>query len=211
VPLEFDVSVFSLMRDGSDLAASLREVAKKRGEKRPEALAGVISPYLQFIRGEDERCAWTGLRLIDVWRYFRHTWASPYKSVPGRTMMVLVRDAAAPFHPIIGIAALSSAAVAVTVRDEKIGWTPEVVVQELKDQPTTKLAAWLNRITDDAIDEIYKVDLLEGEFLTSRDLKCPSDPVIQALAEHGRQQRKEHHRFMASSEYKKSEPADGRV
>lgn len=201
-------SVFSLMRDGPGLAAMLRETAKKPQEKRPEALAGVISPYLQFIRGEDERCAWTGLRLMDVWRYFRHTWASPYKSVPGRTMMVLARDAAAPFHPIIGIAALSSAAVAVTVRDEKIGWTPEAVVEELKERPTAKFAAWLKRITDDAIDEIYKVDLLEDEFLTARDLKCPSDPVIQALEEHGRQQRKEHHRFMASGEYKKSEPAD---
>lgn len=202
------VSIFSLMRDGPDLAARLHQVANEPEGKRPGLLAGVINPYLQFIRGEDERCAWTGLRLIDVWRYFRHTWASPYKSVPGRTVMVLVRDDAAPFHPIIGIAALSSAAVAVTARDEKIGWTPEEVAEELKERPTAKLAAWLQRVTDNAIDEIYKVDLLEDDLFTTRDLKRPSDPIIQALEEHGRQQRKEHHRFMASGEYKKSEPAD---
>jgi hypothetical protein len=202
------VSVFSLMRDGSDLAAELRRVAKEPRDKQPDLLAGVIRPYLQFIRGEDERCAWTGLRLMDIWRYFRHTWASPYKSVPGRTMMVLVRDAAAPFHAVIGIAALSSAAVAVTARDERIGWTPEDVIEDIKARPTAKLAAWLKRITDDAIAEIYKVDLLADELFTARDLKRPSDPIIQALEEHGRQQRKEHHRFMTSGEYKKSEPAN---
>lgn len=202
------VSIFSLMRDGPGLANQLRRLAKEPQAKQLALLAGIISPYLQFIRGEDERCPSTGLRLIDVWRYFRHTWANPYKSVPGRTMMVLVRDAAAPLHPVIGIAALSSAAVAVTARDEKIGWTPEAVVEEIRERPTAKLAGWLKRITDDAIEEIYKVDLLEDELLTARDFKRPSDPIIQALEEHGRQQRKEHHRFMASGEYKKSEPAD---
>ena len=201
------VSIFSLMRDGKHLAEELRRVAGSPAKKQLDVATSVLSPYLQFIRGEDERCAWTGLRLMDVWRYFRHTWANPYKSVPGRTTMVLVRDAAAPFHPIIGIAALSSAAVAVTARDDKIGWTPEGVIEEIKERPTAKLAAWLKQVTENAIDEIYKIDLLEDELFTTRDLKRPSHGIIQALEAHGRQQRKEHHRFMASGQYKKSEPA----
>jgi hypothetical protein len=31
---------------------------------------------------------------MDIWRYFRHTWTYQYTSVPGRTMMFLVRDQA---------------------------------------------------------------------------------------------------------------------
>jgi hypothetical protein len=202
------VSVFSLMRDGKELAAKFAGVATSPDEDVLRLAGEAISPYLQFIRGEDERCSWTGLRLMDVWRYFRHTWASPYKSVPGRTIMVLVRDAAAPCHPVMGIAALSSAAVAVTARDQKIGWTPDAVIEELRERPTAKLAAWLKRIVDDAIDEIYKVDLLEDEILSARDLGRPSAEVVARLEEEGRQQRKEHHRFMGSGEYKKSEPAN---
>jgi hypothetical protein len=41
----------------------------------------------------------------------------------------------------------------------------------------------------------------------SRKKSRSSDPVIQALQQHGRQQRKEHHRFMASPEYKKAASA----
>src|SRR5262249_33128494 len=155
------VSVFSLMRDGKELAAKLAGVVSAPDNDRLRLAAETVSPYLQFIRGEGDRCRWTGLRLMDIWRYFRHTWASPYKSVPGRTVMVLVRDAAAPSHPVMGIAALSSAAVAVTARDEKVGWTPDAVVEKLRERPTAKLAAWLKRIVDDAVEEIYKVDLLE--------------------------------------------------
>src|SRR5207237_6235783 len=129
--------------------ARLREVNAAAEDKRWERAAAVIQPYLQFIRAEDERCPHTGLRLIDVWRYFRHTWANPYKSVPGRTIMGLVRDAAAPCHPVVGIGALSSAAVAVTARDERIGWTAEAVIELCREHPTAKLAAWLQKTVDD--------------------------------------------------------------
>src|SRR5438128_2231154 len=113
-------------------------------------------------------------------RDFRHTWASPYKSVPGRSMMVLVRDEAAPFHPVIGIAALSSAAVAVTARDEKIGWTAAGVIEDIRKRPTARLAAWLQRTADEAIDEIYKVDFLEDEIVTPRELTRPTSDTVKA-------------------------------
>jgi hypothetical protein len=201
------VSIFSLMRDGSELAPRLREVRTVAHEKRVSAAACIIRPYLQFITGEDHRCQHTGLRLIDIWRYFRHTWANPYKSVPGRSMMVLVRDKAAPFHPVIGIAALSSAAVAVTARDDKIGWTAAGVIEEIRERPTSRIANWLQDTVDKAIDEIYKVDLFEDEVITLQELKCPTTDTVKALEQEGRQQRKEHHRFMGSGEYKKSESA----
>src|SRR5262249_11847573 len=74
---------------------------------------------------------------------------------------------------------------------------------------TARLAAWLQRTVDEAIDEIYKVDLLEDEIVTPRELKHPTADLVKALEQEGRQQRKEHHRFMASGEYKKYEPAKG--
>jgi hypothetical protein len=122
--------------------------------------------------------------------------------------MVLVRDAAAPFHPVMGIAALSSAAVAVTARDENIGWTPSAVIEELSKAPSPKLATWLQNTVDQAIDELYKVDLLEADVLTPRTIKRPSAETVQALEAEGRQQRKEHHRFMEAGSYKKTEPAN---
>ena len=76
---EHFVSIFSLMRDGRELELKLRAIRNAKTEDgRLELAAAAIKPYLQFIRG-DERCTWTGYRLVDIWRYFRHTWANPYK------------------------------------------------------------------------------------------------------------------------------------
>lgn len=197
------VSILSLMRDGRELADSLRRIRDMANdEKRMGQVQSVISPYLQFFR-EDDVCPHTGLRLMDVWRYFRHTWANPYKSVPGRTMMVLIRDASAPCHPVIGIAALSSAAVAMTARDELLGWTLARVISEIKSRPTRRLADWLLRITDEALDEIYKEDLIEEEVLMPRDLKDPSGEAIASLLAKAKLEREKHRNFMQSRDYKK--------
>jgi hypothetical protein len=59
----------------------------------------------------DAVCSETGQRLNDIWRYFRHTWVNIYRSVPGRNLMILVRDRAVPGHPVIGIAALASSVI----------------------------------------------------------------------------------------------------
>ncbi|MHC4620306.1 MAG: hypothetical protein ACYTEQ_21365, partial [Planctomycetota bacterium] len=81
------VSIFSLMRDGREFSEKLAAAAAIKDEKaRIRKLAENIQPELQFVK-EDEVCEMTGLRLGDIWRYFRHTWANPYKSVPGRNMM----------------------------------------------------------------------------------------------------------------------------
>ncbi len=130
------VSIFSLMADGRDLSKKLASITSICDEdKRLEKLRTCIRPYLQFING-DECCELTGIRLGDIWRYFRHTWSNPYKSIPGRSMMILVRDAATPLHSVIGIAALSSATVGHTRRDDYIGWTSEEILEELRPTGT---------------------------------------------------------------------------
>ena len=85
------------------------------------------------------------------------------------------------FLPVIGIAALSSAAVAVTVRDERIGWTPDRLLAEIAERPTAKLARWMQQKADEAVSEIYKVDLFEEEVLSPRDLKEPTPELTARL------------------------------
>src|SRR5262249_33883587 len=104
------VSVFSLMRDGRDLARTLRSASRLEAADRAHARRSAVQPYLELV-AEDAICAKTGFRLQDIWRYFRHTWANAYVSVPGRSMMILVRDAAVATHPVIGIASLGSPVV----------------------------------------------------------------------------------------------------
>src|SRR5205814_802907 len=117
------VSIFSLMRDGRELAGALRQTRTHLNNGWADALSRVIDPYLQFI-SEDTCCTLTGLRLMDIWRYFLHTWTNQYTSVPGRTMMFIVRDRAALYHPVIGIGALSSPIMQIRERDTWIGWHP---------------------------------------------------------------------------------------
>ena len=189
------ISIYSLMRDGRDLAAKLRA-----GE-------AAMKPYLQFVTGE-EKCQLSGLRLVDIWRYFRHTWTTPYKSVPGRSMMIIVRDESAPFHPVVGIAALSSATVGLSVRDEFIGWTFKKVWQRFTTDPSPRYWRWMLRIADTAIEEIYKDDLLRDGIISPGDLKNPTPEIIQRLTEDARHYRKLHYRMMQGTDYKFSTEAN---
>jgi hypothetical protein len=121
-------SISSLIGDGPALA---RELARLPADVAPEDIRRVICPYLQLIAGE-ERDADTGLKLLDVWRYFRHLWTIPYQPTPGRNLYYLVRDAARPHHPVIGIAALGNGVVQMAERDKAIGWSLDAVEEQLR-------------------------------------------------------------------------------
>ena len=114
--------VTDLIADGRQLAADLNFAALLEGVAREEALAQLCRPYLQLVTA-DIRDEHTGLRLMDIWRYFRHTWASRYRSSPGRNLFYLIRDAARPNHPIMGITALGNAVMQLGPRDDQLGWT----------------------------------------------------------------------------------------
>jgi hypothetical protein len=200
------VSIFSLMRDGRELASALRaaRAAMTNGTTRP--LDGAIAPYLQVVAPE-ERCEFTGFLLQDIWRYFRHTWSNQYVSVPGRSMMFLVRDAATENHPVIGIAALSSPIVQIRERDEWIGWLPATFIAAARAEPTVRVARWLQRVVDDAIAEIYVVDLTARKLFTRATLRSPTREVVEALLKESVEQRKAHHRYMNSVDYKRARDA----
>lgn len=191
------VSIFSLMRDGRDLADAIVKCGSEEGLSDD-----LIRPYVQVI-SQGDVCEQTGFLLNDIWRYFRHTWASPYESIPGRTMMILVRDAAAPYHPIIGIAALSSAAVKLAARDDAIGWDGERFREECETEPTNQIANWVLEAIDAALADIYKVDLIKDKVMPPLSRKRTSDEVIAALQREAKSERKNHHRKTTGADYKK--------
>lgn len=188
------VSISSLVRDGVCLADDLEALADETDPvTRSEILKRIIDPYIEFVE-EGKVCPFTGIRLHDVWRYFRHTWLTPLRSTPGRTMPILIRDAAAENHPVIGIAALSSSIVQQSERDRWIGWRGEDVLASLDQDCTTESAEWLLRSLDELTDAIYMGDFFRDELVSSKDLKAPSWSVIESLRSFA-ESRKEQHKM----------------
>lgn len=201
------VSIFSLMRDGRELSDALRKARTHSNNGWANALERVVDPYLQFV-SDKARCSFTGLRLVDIWRYFRHTWTNQYTSVPGRSMMFIVRDRAAPFHPVIGIGALSSPIMQIRERDIWIGWHPSTFLSYVKTSPTNEVAKWLVKTVDRAIKEIYVDDFIEDEIVTSHRLRNPSHQVIENLQQEAARQRLLHHRYVKSRDHKSANMGD---
>ena len=123
-------SILDLIDDGADLADALRRTKELPEAGREAALAGLVDPVIEVCEA-GRRCPDTGLELIEIWRYFRHTWAHEYRSIPGRQMMVLVRNAARPGRPVMGIAMLASPVMRLTTRDNWIGWLREAAEERL--------------------------------------------------------------------------------
>ncbi len=195
------LSVYSLLRDGRELAASLRGARALPRAARASALRAVVDPYLQFV--DDGRCGYTDLRLQDIWRYFRHTWTNQYVSTPGRTMAFLVRDRSQRYHPVIGIGALGSPIVQIRERDAWIGWHPDAFMEFVTESPSADLGVWLDKTVDTAINELYVADLYAEDLLTAKDIHAPTPEVVERLIAYGDEQREKHHRFANSPEMKR--------
>ena len=175
------ISIRSLLADGRVLAQDLKAIANVDNQvEQNKKVRSVIQPYLQLI-GEDERCPHTGLRLLDIWRYLRYTWATPYNPTPGRQMFYLVRDGKRRFHPIIGIAALGSSMVQLAVRDNVIGWTPEafhnrLYTDDFDDIEAQKINRMLRKTLVDVLDDIDTDNLV-----TDKEISFPTQAVIERL------------------------------
>lgn len=175
------VSIRKLFADGPSLAGELRRItALPTKDEQEIGITTAIQPYLQLVNG-NERCEFTGLRLLDIWRYMRHTWSLPYHSTPGRNMFYLVRDAAQPFHPIIAIAALGNSMMQLTVRDNKIGWTPQAVFNRINadtctDADAATIVQTLQTTLSAALD-----DLATSDLVSPHQIKQPTDETLNHL------------------------------
>jgi hypothetical protein len=175
------VSIFSLMRDGRGFSDGLRNIAALEDPtEQLRALGRITQPYLQFV-SEGERCEHTGLRLVDIWRYFRLTWSIAYKSAPGRRMMILIRDAAVPFHPVMGIAALASGVVQLTCRDNWIGWNYPKFIQEMTKAPSREAGEWILDSLEASIRDIYVGDFLTEGLISKKDIRRPTSKAVTKL------------------------------
>jgi hypothetical protein len=152
--------VTELIADGRRLARQLEPAAALPLADRAAALEHVCQPYLQLV-DPDLRDEHSGLRLMDIWRYFRHSWATRYRSTPGRNLFYLVRDAAQPNHPVMAITALGNSVMQLTCRDDAIGWTREGLASLVRRGEVTDaevLSALKGRIAED-LGSIYLEDL----------------------------------------------------
>jgi hypothetical protein len=110
--------------------------------------------------------------------------------------MLLVRDAAGPNHPVIGIAALASSAVQLGVRDSWIGWVPEEQVERLRTTSTDEDINWLIQLIDGGIKDLYLDDLFDPHVgpLRPTDLLAPTVQIVRWLNDYADIQRAAHHR-----------------
>lgn len=191
------VSIFDLMRDGRELLSAL--------EGDPTGRTA-IRPYVQVV--DDSTCALTGFRLQDIWRYFRHTWANAYASVPGRSMSILIRDAATPSHAVIGLAAVSSPIVQIAVRDAWMGWETDTFVCRLSSEPTDTAARWVASRIQVQQDEIYVTDLLREGVLQPPDLTTPTEDAVARLNADAERHRERHHRSTSIRQVRRIERED---
>jgi hypothetical protein len=182
-------SILRLVADGAELAARLETAAASPGT---DPLSAAIRPYLQLVPGEGEteiRDEFTGLRLGDIWRYFRYTWAIPQTAIPGRQLFYLIRDAAHPSHAIIGIAALGNSPLIAPDRDRAIGWTIEAFSERLLRAATEKntgFLAWSHAYLLDLIDKaLAEVD--PTGLADPADFSAPPAALIARLQRQARE------------------------
>lgn len=196
-------SIYSVMRDGESLARELSDVrAVDDSAAKLEQLRHAVKPYIQFVE-RDAYCEHTGLRLQDIWRYFRHTWVNSYKSVPGRSMMILIRDAAVTNHPVIGIACLASSVVQQSARDKWIGWDAESSIDHFRTSTNPRRdAAWLVAEIDRLIKSIYLKDLLAEGIVTRVDLRKPMPQIIEELLKDSARAIRHHRRYPNATQHK---------
>ncbi|MBE5917902.1 MAG: DUF4338 domain-containing protein [Pseudobutyrivibrio ruminis] len=157
------VSIKNLIGDNNSLIRYIRNKEK------------VCEPYIQ--QATREKDIYTGLELYDIWRYFRYTWAIPYKTMPGRKLFYLVRDRKQKFHPIIGIFALGNSVLNLTVRDDDIGWTLDAIKKNM--QRKTKLTECEQTLseTDGKTVKARILHIEEGE----KDFECRSTAYADTI------------------------------
>lgn len=170
-------SVLDLVDNGADLSKALRAVRDRPIEASLAALRDIVRPSIEVVTDE-ARCSSTGLRLLDVWRFFRHTWSLEYRSIPGRQLPLLIRNDARPNRPIIGIAQLASPILRTRPRDNWLQWTPEPFVRALQEGlwPIDDSLNALQERVEQSISEIRWDDLA-----TAEEVFRPTEGVVFRL------------------------------
>ena len=181
-------SILNLIDNGKELAEIFRDISQLDKEKKISLLKKIIKPEIVICYPEDplfkeeqNNCPYTGLRLGDIWRYFRLTWSIEYKSVPGKSFPILIRNAARPNKPIIGIAMLRSAALADEAREDAIGWTNEATIRKKIYAKEIEVDFVVKAMVDCLNEQIDNIRSDDFNFLNSKLMKEPNEEIIKKL------------------------------
>ena len=194
------VSIFDLMRDGRELGEKLRAAAQKIGEERVAALRQTIDPYIQIVK-TGVVCERTGFELSDIWRYFRHTWATVYSSSVGRELKVLIRDRATPHHAVIGIATMVSPRHLVHV-DRWVGWEKRNFLTQLDENPTASWAKWIDKSLTELIGDLHVDDFVTDRLIRQTQIAKPTKDVIGRLEKEAEEERAAHRLYPEQGTHK---------
>lgn len=181
-------SVLDLIDDGKELSEYFSDIQYLSNDKICSLLEKFIKPEVvvcypedPYYQDEEHYCPYTGLKLKDIWRYFRLTWSIEYKSSFGKSFPILIRNAARPNKPIIGIAQLRSTNLGDNARDTMIGWVNEEMITNKifkKELDINFVVKCLLTSLDDAINGIRYNDI---EFLSKNIIKFPDQAAIDSL------------------------------
>lgn len=167
--------ISELIADGEELAIRL-----ERAHNGETGLSEAVCPYLQLVV-ENERDEFTGIKISEIWRYFRLTWSTPAETTPGRTMQYLIRDAAHPMHAVMGIASLENCAVQITCRDDYIGWNQKAYIDRITNGNSLEARREFEKLLRYLELGINGIDYTT--LCTDATVNDPSDEDIQQLLE----------------------------
>lgn len=168
-------SIIDLIADGEELSTRL-----ERANQKEIPVTEAVMPYLELVT-ENARDEITGFKLSEIWRYFRLTWSTPAETTPGRTMLYLIRDAAHPMHPVMGIASLENCAVQITCRDDYIGWNQKAYIERISLLDSVAARAELQVLVSYLEDGINGIDY--SELCTKATVVNPTEEDIRMLFE----------------------------
>lgn len=101
-------------------------------------LEETIRPIIQIVE-EGKKDPITGFMLSDIWRYCRLTWSMEYKTNPGRSVRILIRNGARKNHPVMGIVMLASPVISLGSRDDAMALNYSSFVKFAKEEKITLL------------------------------------------------------------------------
>ena len=181
-------SILNLIDNGTELAEIFKDISQLDETKKVSLLKKIINPEIvvcypedPLFKEEQNNCPYTGLRLGDIWKYFRLTWSNEYKSIPGKSFPVLIRNAARPNKPIIGIAMLRSAALSDEAREDAIGWTDEATIRKKIYSKEIEIDFVVKAMIDCLNEQIENIRSDDFDFLNYKLIKQPNDEVIKKL------------------------------